>query len=102
MNLIMIVIAFILGAISMFCIGYAAKQEKPTNRVHFYVVSDQVGTLWLCIGKPIRTSMGFICCNGSQFIVSAMNFSQYGLNMRDFDNLKWEDEPVEVFINMGD
>ena len=77
MNLIMIVIAFILGAISMFCIGYVAKQEKPTNRVHFYVVSDQVGTLWLCIGKPIRTSMGFICCNGSQFIVSAMNFSQY-------------------------
>ena len=102
MNWIMLVIAFILGAISMFCIGYAAKQEKPTNRVHFYVVSDRVGTLWLCMGKPVRTSMGFICCNGSQFIVSAMNFSQYGLNMRDFDNLKWEDEPVEVFINMED
>ena len=102
MNLIMIVIAFILGAISMFCIRYVAKQKKPTNRVHFYVVSDQVGTPWLCMGKPVRTSMGFICCNGSQFIVSAMNFSQYGLNVRDFDHLKWEDEPVEVFINMED
>ena len=102
MDWIMIVIAFILGAISMFCIRYAAKQEKPANRVHFYVVSDQVDTLWLYMGKPVRISMGFICCNGSQFIVSAMNFSQYGLNVRDFDNLKWEDEPVEVFINMED
>lgn len=105
MDWIMLVIAFILGAIVMFMlvfIGYAAKQEELVNRVHFYVVSDRVGTLWLCMGKPVRTSMGFICCNGSQFIVSAMNFSQYGLNVRDFDNLKWEDEPVEVFINMED
>ena len=105
MNWIMLVIAFILGAISMFmmvCIGYAAKQEEPVNRVHFYVVSDRVGTLWLCMGKPVRISMGFIACNGSQFIVSALNFSQYGLNVRDFDNLNWEDEPVEVFVNMED
>ena len=102
MNLIILVIAFILGAISMFCIRYAAKQEKPKNRVHFYVVSDQVGTLRLYMGKPVRTSMGFVSCNGGQLIVSAMKFSQYGLNVRDFDHLKWEDEPVEVFINMED
>ena len=105
MDWIMLVIAFILGAISMFvlvCIVYAAKQEEPTNRVHFYVVSDRVGTLWLCMRKPVRTSMGFVSCNGGQLIVSAMKFSQYGLNGRDFDNLKWEDEPVEVFINMED
>ena len=85
----------------------AAKIRKLSaqlrNRVHFYVVSDQVGTLWLCMGKPVRTSMGwFISCNDGQLIVSAMKFSQYGLNVRDFDNLKWEDEPVEVFINMED
>ena len=54
------------------------------------------------MGKPVRTSMGFVSCNGGQLIVSAMKFSQYGLNGRDFDNLKWEDEPVEVFINMED
>ena len=102
MDLIMLVIAFILGAISMFCIRYVAKQEEPKNRVHFYVVSDQVDTLWLYMGKPVRTSMGFVCCNGGQLIVSAMKFSQYGLNGRDFDNLKWEDDPVEVFINMED
>lgn len=36
MNWIMYFIMFILGAISMFmmvCIGYAAKQEEPVNRV---------------------------------------------------------------------
>lgn len=36
----MLVIAFILGAISMFmlvCISYAAKQEEPVNKVRFYV-----------------------------------------------------------------
>lgn len=105
MDWIMIVIAFILGAISMFmivCIGYTAKLEEPTNKVHFYVVSDQVGTLWLYMGKPVRTSMGFVSCNGGQLIESAMKFSQYGVNVRDFDNLKWEDEPVEVFLNMED
>ena len=100
MDWIMIVIAFILGAISMFCIRYVAKQEKPANRVHFYVVSDQVGTLWLYMGKPVRTSMGFVSCKGGLLIVSAIKFSQYGLNVRDFNHLKWEDEPVEVFINM--
>ena len=38
MNWIMLVIAFFLGAISMFmmvCIGYAAKQKEPENKVHF-------------------------------------------------------------------
>ena len=39
----MLVIAFILGAISMFmlvCIGYAAKQEEPVNKVHFQVMTQ--------------------------------------------------------------
>ena len=82
------------------CICHTPKSEKPVNRVHFYVARDMDGTLYLYIGKPVRTSMGFVSCNGGLLIVSAMKFSQYGLNVRDFDNLKWEDDPVEVFINM--
>ena len=27
------------------------------------------------------------------------HFSKFGLNINDYDNLKWEDEPVEVFVN---
>ena len=28
-------------------------------------------------------------------------FSNYGLDVNDYANLKWEDEPVEVFLNLG-
>ena len=43
MDWIMLVIAFILGAISMFmmvCIGYAAKQKEPENKVHFQAMTQ--------------------------------------------------------------
>lgn len=46
----MLVIAFILGAISMFmlvCIGYAAKHEEPVNRVRFYVKAVEDEGPWL-------------------------------------------------------
>ena len=105
MNWIMLVIAFILGAISMFMlvfIGYAAKHEELKNRVHFYVASDKGGTLYLYLGKPIRVKCVFFpCCHGA-VLISSEYFSEYGLNERDYNNLKWEDEPVEVFLNMED
>ena len=28
------------------------------------------------------------------------DFKMFGLNQDDFKDLKWEDEPVEVFLNM--
>ena len=102
MDWIMIVIAFILGAISMFCIRYVAKQEKPTNRVHFYVARNKNGKLFLYMRKPLRTSDMFIFSRFGNFISEGKYFSEYGLNCDDFKNLKWEDEPVEVFINMKD
>ena len=62
MNWIMLVIAFILGAIVMFmlfCICHAAKQEESANKVHFYVARDTDGALRLYIGKPIRREYFF-------------------------------------------
>ena len=76
--------------------------QKQTNNVHFYVASDKSGALWLYMGKPIRTSMGFLSSHYCRFLGIGEEFSQYGLNMHDFDNLKWEDDPVEVFINFKD
>lgn len=35
-----------------------------------------------------------LACNG--------NLKLYGLNENDYDYLKWEDEPVEVFLNIED
>ena len=102
----MLVIAFILGAISMFmivCIGYAAKQEEPVNRVHFYVVKDKNGGLYLYLGKPFRGSSDFYGNpdKGSS-LLTHFNFEYFGLNENDYENLKWEDEPLEVFVTMED
>ena len=102
----MLVIAFILGAISMFmmvCIGYAAKQEELKNRVHFYVARDKDGGLYLYLGKPFRGSSDFYGNpdKGSS-LLTHFNFEYFGLNENDYENLKWEDEPLEVFVNMED
>ena len=103
MDWIVLVIAFILGVISMVCIGYAAKQEEPKNRVHFYVAREKNGELWLYMGKPIRNDTAFRGDLDKGVIgLIFVNFRCFGLNEDDYANLKWEDEPVEVFINMED
>lgn len=75
---------------------------KPKNKVHFYVARDKNGALWLYIGKPIREGVIFISCLeiGGRTIGHDVVFKSYGLNKNDYKDLKWEDEPVEVFVNM--
>ena len=107
MNWIMYFIMFILGGIVMFmtiCIGYAAKQEEPINRVHFYVARDKDSRLYLYIGKPIRVDNRF-SPNPIEGIIAlgcGRNLQWYGLNENNYKDLKWEDEPLEVFVNMED
>ena len=96
-------ISFILGALfmlTMLCIAAMGKVQEPMNNVHFYVARDMDGKLFLYIGKPVRKSDEFLPGNDSKLIVPSRNFSQCGLNKNDYSDLKWEDEPVEVFINM--
>ena len=73
------------------------------NRAHFYVARDKNGELWLYMGKPIRTDTGF---HGYQsrgsIALTYYHFNKFGLNKGDYANLKWEDEPLEVFVNMED
>ena len=107
MDWIMYFISFILGGIVMFmtiCIGYAAKQEELVNSVHFYVARDKNGRLYLYLCKPIRKDFLFLPCHkkGGRFIGSDSDLKMYGLNENDYKDLKWEDEPLEVFINMED
>lgn len=75
---------------------------KPKNKVHFYVARDKGGLLWLYIGKPQRGEFTFTSGYKCRAIVSEKYFSEFGLNENEYDNLKWEDEPVEVFVNMED
>lgn len=70
------------------------------NKVHFYVARDKDGSLWLYIGKPIRSESVFASELNIGF--TKYNFHILGLNENDYANLKWEDEPVEVFLNLED
>lgn len=98
-------ISFILGALfmlTMLCIAAMGKVQEPINKVHFYVARDMDGKLFLYIGKPVRKSDEFLPGNDGKLVVPSRKFSQCGLNKNDYADLKWEDEPVEVFLNMDD
>lgn len=97
-------IAFVIGAVLMLVslsIAAMGKDGEPRNKVRFYVARDKNDGLFLYIGKPIRFNTHFISIN-SVFMFPYHTFHYFGLNENDFDNLKWEDEPLEVFVNMED
>lgn len=80
-------------------IAAMGKDDETSNKVHFYVARDKNDRLFLYIGKPIRCNTYFISIN-SVFMFPCHTFHYFGLNENDFDNLKWEDEPVEVLLNL--
>ena len=107
MDWIMYFIAFILGAIAMFvmfCLGHAAKMEESVNKVHFYVAREKDGVLRLYMRKPIRCEGIFVSSweKRGRCLGRDSELAMYGLNENDYKDLKWEDEPLEVFINMED
>ena len=100
-------IAFVIGAVFMLAILSIAamgKVKEPRNKVRFYVARDKNGTLWLYMGKPIRGRIIFIPCREKGVLYMGRNseLKKYGLNENDYEDLKWEDEPVEVFLNLED
>ena len=52
------------------------------------------------MGKPFRGINKFHPYQNGCIITSDNDLSNYGLNKYDYANLKWEDEPVEVFLNL--
>lgn len=92
-------IMFFFGAIVMFIWIYIGYATKPRNRVHFYVARHKDGSLWLYIGKPYWCKGAKRCYTTGN---SSLEFEDYGLNINDYDNLKWDDDPVEVFVNKED
>lgn len=94
-------ITFILGGMFMFttfCIAAMCKTQKQKNKVHFYVARDKNGELFLYMSKPFRGINEFHKYKNGCVVTSDSHFSNFGLNKDDYINLKWEDEPVEVFI----
>ena len=91
---------FILAFMLIFCYEYDIKliQNKPRIRVHFYVARNKNGGLWLYLGKPLRGDTEFY--TSYKVVCLANDLSRFGLKYEDFDSLKWEDEPIEVFLNI--
>ena len=78
------------------------RDSKPINKVHFYVAREKDEYLWLYIGKPLREDNFFDSSDNGCITVNSKLFYKIGLNEKDYDNLKWEDEPVDVFLNLED
>ena len=79
-----------------------SKSSKKRNRVHFYLARDMNGGLFLYLGKPHRMGYEFLSNECGRLISNLYNLKTFGINSDDFKDLKWEDEPVEVFVNMED
>ena len=76
---------------------------KNQNKVHFYVARDKTyNLLWLYLGKPIRfKDDAWIPWKYGAVITIESSFGILGLNKEDYNSLKWEDEPIEVFLNLN-
>ena len=98
-------IAFAIGAVfmlimlSMAAIG---KEKELKNKVHFYLARDKNSELLLYMGKPFRGIDRFHSHLNGCIITREDDFSNFGLNKDDYVNLKWKDDPIEVFISMED
>ena len=102
MNIPLLFPGFIIAFIIVFYYERKIRRTEPKNKVHFYVTREKNGTLWLYMGKPIKKEHFYVICNYGIIIASVDRFSGYGLDKNDYANLKWEDEPVEVFLNLED
>lgn len=107
MNLLLICLSFfILFFIIIFIIQsikISKLSTKPKNNVHFYVARDKNKELWLYMGKPIRYNYLFKGDLDKNIIcLTSIDHICFGLNENDYADLKWEDEPIEVFLNLED
>lgn len=104
MNILLLFPGFVVAFITVFYYECKIKNPsiKPKNNVHFYVARDEDTTLLLFLGKPIRNYNCYITKICGSVISDSYNFKHFGLNPDDYKDLKWEDEPVEVFLNLED
>lgn len=100
MDILLIFPGFILSLI--LTVVYERKLRKSQNKVHFYMARDKDGTLWLYMGKPFRKGDMFCTCLDKKTFALTRNLERVNLKYEDYNNLKWEDEPVEVFLNLED
>ena len=95
-------VSFVIGSVfmlAMMSIAAIVKDKEPSDKVHFYVARDKNGELFLYMSKPFRGIDRFHPHKNGCIVTSDDDLSNFGLNKDDYANLKWEDKPVEVFVN---
>ena len=104
MNILLIFSGFILSFIVVLFYEHKIRNlsTKSKNKVRFYVARDKDDFLILYLGKPFRCADCFNNNIKMFCLLDSYSFKKFGLNKKDFQNLKWEDEPVEVFLNLED
>lgn len=105
MNILLVLLIYLVFVLEFIIVHYyeckiinMSKNHK--NNVRFYVARDADNSLWLFLCKPKRSKETFMPTSPGRIITSEIDFSNYGLDVKDYANLKWEDEPVEVFLNL--
>ena len=109
MNILLIYIGFFILLFIIIFIIQSIKirnlSTKPRNKVRFFVTKDSDyyyhPILW--IGLPRRGEHAW--CkdkNATPLAINKESFKDFGINIDDYKNLRWEDEPVEVFLNLED
>lgn len=96
MNILLIFPGFIVAFIVALYYEHKIKLAKPRNNVHFYVARHKDGSLCLYVVKPYFFEDAKICYAVGN---SSLEFEDFGLNINDYANLKWLDDPIEVFVN---
>ena len=102
MNILLVFPGFIIAFIIILCYECKIKRTEPMNKVHFYVARDMDSYIYLYLGKPLRRNVEFGTTAKCKCIAEEIEFKNFNLDIKDFKDLKWEDEPVEVFLNMED
>lgn len=101
MDILLILSGFILSLILI--VVYKRELRKPQNKVHFYVARDKsTNIIWLYLGKPIRNIVDECWIPYNRTICADYYFKYIGLDKNKYKDLKWEDEPLEVFLNLED
>ena len=101
MNILLILPGFICAFVLILLYEMELRKlsTRLKNKTRFYVARDKDETLWLYMGKPRRGIDRFYSCKKGCLVKIADDFVYFGLDPKDFENLKFEDEPVEVFLN---
>ena len=105
MNILLVLLlslVFVLAFIIVPCYKSEVRtlSKSLRNNVHFYVARDKDNSLWLYLDKPERSKQTFMPITYGGIIRGEKYFSNHGLDVNDYANLKWEDEPVEVFLKL--